>query len=165
MSTLEIRLATPADAEAIYLVHEASVRVLCAGDYTPEQVESWVRFRLVDDYRRALQAGRETTWAAVGAGRLVGYATYEGDELMALFVDPGHARRGAGRALLATVEAEARRRGWPYVTLQSAVNSQGFYERHGYVPRGATAFTLPDGVVLPCVRMVKSFRLADRPAV
>ena len=53
---IEVRLATPADAEEIHRVHLASVRTLCARDYTPEQIQAWAGFRHPDNYRRWLAA-------------------------------------------------------------------------------------------------------------
>lgn len=70
-----------------------------------------------------------------GAGRFV-------------FVEPGVAKiqrmaviddarkRGIGRALLAFLEAEARRRGARTLTLDAQVHALGFYERAGYRSQG-----------------------------
>lgn len=153
---MQIRPATPADAERIHRIHADSIRLLCAADYTPEQIASWTRFRSVADYRRALESG-ETNWVATLAdGTIAGYATYVAGELTALFVDPAHARCGAGRLLLATAESEARRHGLARLMLQSTLTSRAFYERQGYVATAAESYTLPDGVTIACVRMAKA---------
>jgi putative acetyltransferase len=158
---LTLRPATPADAARIHQIHADSIRLLCAPDYTPAQIASWTRYRSADDYRRALESG-ETNWlATLPDGTVAGYATYVAGELTALFVDPAHARCGAGRLLLAAAEAEARRHNLPALTLQSTLTSRPFYARHGYAPHAPESYTLPDGTPIPCVRMTKP--LASEP--
>lgn len=162
---MHIRPATPADAERIHRIHDDSIRLLCAADYTPEQIASWTRFRSVADYRRALESG-ETNWAAtLPDGTVAGYATYVAGELTALFVDAAHARCGAGRLLLATAEHHARAQGLPALTLQSTLTSRAFYERHGYTAAAPESYTLPDGVTIACVRMTKPLPRGSSPPV
>lgn len=152
---MHVRPAISADAERIHRIHDDSIRLLCAADYTPEQIASWTRFRSVADYRRALESG-ETNWVStLDGGTVAGYATYVAGELTALFVDPAHARCGAGRLLLSAAEQHARARGLPALTLQSTLTSRRFYERHGYTAVATESYTLPDGVAIPCVRMTK----------
>jgi putative acetyltransferase len=163
---MHLRPATPADAARIHQIHTDSIRLLCAADYTPAQIDSWTRYRSVDDYRRAIESG-ETNWLATrdddddDDGTVLGYATYVAGELTALFVDPAHARHGAGRLLLAAAEAEARRHNLPALTLQSTLTSRPFYERHGYAAHAPESYTLPDGTPIPCLRMTKP--LATKP--
>ena len=45
MAAFTIRPATLADAEALCALHKASVRTLCAGAYTAEEIEAWLRDR------------------------------------------------------------------------------------------------------------------------
>src|SRR5687768_12579402 len=52
-----IRRATPDDADAITPVHVASIRTLCAKDYTPEQIEAWAGWKSPEKYRAAMAAG------------------------------------------------------------------------------------------------------------
>jgi len=86
-----------------------------------------------------------------GAGRLI-------------FIAPGVARiqrmaviddargRGVGKALLAFLEDEARRRGATRLTLWAQVQAQAFYEKAGYAASGA----VQDGTAIPHVSMEKS---------
>ena len=45
-------------------------------------------------------------------------------------------RHGVGRAVMASLEAEARARGFPGITLGAQLHAIPFYERLGYVARG-----------------------------
>jgi putative acetyltransferase len=149
-----IRRADQSDAPRIWEVHADSIRLLCAADYSPEQIEAWVNYRTVDAYRNALLTG-ETNWVATDGAEILGYATYVVGELTALFVDPLRSRRGIGRTLLETVERHARVEGRTLLTLQSTLTSQAFYDRAGYGARSREQFVLPGGVDITCVRMTK----------
>jgi predicted GNAT family N-acyltransferase len=86
-----------------------------------------------------------------GAGRLI-------------FIAPGVARiqrmaviddargSGVGKALLAFLEDEARRRGATRLTLWAQVQARAFYEKAGYTASGA----VQDGTAIPHVSMEKS---------
>ena len=81
-----------------------------------------------------------------------------------IFTAPGVARiqrmvviddvrgRGVGKALLAFLEDEARRRGATRLTLWAQVQAQAFYEKAGYAASGA----VQDGTAIPHVSMEKS---------
>ena len=80
-----------------------------------------------------------------------------------IFLEPGLARvgrmaviddvrkRGVGRALLAFIETEARRRGARRLTLWAQTQAQEFYLKQGYVPQGGEF----DDAGIPHVRMEK----------
>src|SRR4051812_9287528 len=146
-STPTIRPATPADAAAIHRIHAESIRVLCAKDYAAEVIDSWTRFRSIEDYGRAIEAGLEVNFVAALVDEPVGYATYcPGEsELAALFVSPAHARIGVGRSLLAAGESHARGGGQSVLQLQSTLTSRAFYERHGFIASHPESYALPDG--------------------
>ena len=83
----------------------------------------------------------DTGWVAEVDGRVRGFAAVEYEAwharlvLWHLYVDRGHRRQGLGRALLAEVEADGRRRGARTVWLETtSVNLPGIaaYERLGY---------------------------------
>src|SRR4051812_13209793 len=106
---MTIRLATPDDADALCDLHIRSIRVLCAADYTPEQIEAWCRPKAPEKYRLAMTEGGETMFVAVDeVGSLAGFSSFKGDELYAIYVAPDSVRRGIGRRLLETVESAAR---------------------------------------------------------
>ena len=65
-------------------------------------------------------------------GVLLGVGALAGDELRRMYVRPEGQRRGIGRAILATLEQEARSRGLLELRTSAAPQAAGFYERNGF---------------------------------
>jgi predicted GNAT family N-acyltransferase len=87
-----------------------------------------------------------------GAGRLI--FTADGvAKIQRMAVIDDVRGKGVGRALLAFLEAEARRRGATRLTLWAQVRARGFYEKAGYAAAGAE---FDDGTGIPHVAMEKS---------
>ena len=145
-----VRRASPADAAAICTVHKASVRGLCAGHYTPEQIEAWVGGRRPDHVRHAMTEGGETMFVAErgGGGEVVGFASLHGAEVIAVYVTPAATGRGTGAALLHAVEGEAAARGIGRLHLTASLNAVPFYAAQGYRRVHATTYFLPGRVEL-----------------
>jgi putative acetyltransferase len=149
-----VRRAVPEDAVAICDLHKASVRSLCAGAYSPEQIEAWLAPRRADDYRKAMTVGGETMFVGHCAGRIVGFASVKASMLIGLYVDPDDGR-GAGRFLLQAAEAHARSNGTAVLTLQATLNAVPFYQRRGF-SLGRPGTVLRGGLELPVVEMSKT---------
>ncbi len=76
-------------------------------------------------------------------------------KIRAFFVDPGHARHGIGRAILARSEAEATRAGFSSFELMATLPGVRLYEKYGYVPGPAIDHPLPGGLTIRMVPMHK----------
>jgi putative acetyltransferase len=148
-----IRRATPADAEQITPVHVASIRTLCAKDYTPEQIDAWAGWKSPDKYRAAMAAG-EVFFVAEVDGRVVGFAVLHGDEVKAVYIHPDYVGSGLGRRLLDAVEAEARTCGVELLQLTSTLTSVGFYKACGYTRGDDHEHRVTGGVMLTCVKFI-----------
>lgn len=73
----------------------------------------------------------------VGTGRLlIGYASDEHAHIGRVAVLAEERRGGVGRAVMRALEAEARSRAFPGITLGAQLHAIPFYERLGYVARG-----------------------------
>jgi GNAT superfamily N-acetyltransferase len=150
---IEIRKACRADQSAIEQLIVRSARTLGLCDYSSEQIEAALRgafgvdTQLIDDSTYFVaEVGR----AIVGCGgwsrrrTLFGSDSYGGRDasklnpavdaakIRAFFVDPAHARRGIGRALLARCEAEARAEGFTNFELMSTLTGVKLYRALGY---------------------------------
>jgi putative acetyltransferase len=132
MAAFTIRPAAPADAEALCALHKASVRTLCLGAYTADEIEAWLREREPQGFRHAMTDGGETMLVAEHDGAVVGFASIKETVLFGLYVDPAKGR-GAGRVLLMAAEDEVRRRGAGVLSLQATLNAVPFYRQHGFM--------------------------------
>lgn len=155
--TLIVRRAMSADAVRIRNVHVASIRGLCARDYTPAQIRAWSSNKRPGNARRSMAEGEAMFLALVGV-RTAGFAGFKDREVRAVYVHPQFARRGVGTALLAALERTARRRGVRCLRLSSSVTAAPFYRAMGYATVRKGTFTLRDGTRIACVHMRKVFR-------
>lgn len=77
---------------------------------------------------------RDADGAAVGCGALRELGDAVG-EVKRMYVVPARRRSGVAGAVLAALEAEAARRGWTLLKLETGTeqpDAMAFYERHGY---------------------------------
>jgi GNAT superfamily N-acetyltransferase len=149
---IRIRPARAGDAAAICAVHKAAVRRLCRHSYTVAQMQAWVGPRRPRDYARAMALWGERMLVALRRGRIVGFASVQGDALRALYVDPRRGR-GTGLMLLRAAEAAARRRGVAISRLSASLNAVSFYLRAGYTV-ARPGEVRRSGVAIPVVEMV-----------
>lgn len=145
-----VRSARTEDTEAVVAL--AAMLNAEEGHPTPQRLSSE---RLVVDFFGADPAG--LLLVADRAGAVVGYATghmtYETDFAQRglyvgyLCVHPAHRRRGLGRALLAAMAAEAKRRGgwflW-WTALPGNAEAHGFHRAAGAVAEEVRACALAD---------------------
>ncbi len=166
-----------ADETTLRALIARSIRALGAADYSPAQIEGALRgafgvdTSLIRDgtyfvahtpggeivacggwsRRRTLfggdaRSGRDDSWLA---------PSVDAAKIRAFFVDPDHARRGLGRALLARSESQARAAGFTRFELMATLPGSRLYEQCGYVALPAIDYPLSDGVTIRFVPMVK----------
>jgi GNAT superfamily N-acetyltransferase len=154
-----------------------ATRCLCAGDYSPQQIESMLTHLLPLD----VQLIRDGTYfAATDGERIIGVGAWSfrrsqpcphaGDDALdpardaahirGIFVEPAHARRGVGRMLLKLCEAAAAEAGFWKLELLSTVTAEPLYRACGFALTEPRETTLPDGVTIDTSHMTK--RLEDR---
>jgi GNAT superfamily N-acetyltransferase len=172
-----LRLADPEDTPRLRDLIERSVRALSVGYYSGPQIESALRYVLGPDTR--LIADRTYYVIETDAGELVaagGWSRrrtlYGGDQMKgaedplldpateaarirAFFVHPGWARRGLARRLFDRCAADAAEAGFRALELMAALPGEPLYRALGFVPLERSVAGLPDGEVLPVVRMVR----------
>jgi GNAT superfamily N-acetyltransferase len=105
-----IRRMTRGDAEAIHAIHGACLSWTLLGRYTHEQITAWMDGRTPEGYIRASEAGERFFVAEMNAS-VVGYASWEDDELLSLFVHPDCQSQGVGSGLIEACLADAERMG------------------------------------------------------
>jgi putative acetyltransferase len=146
-----IRPMTGGDAEAIQEIHSACLTRTLLGRYTHEQITAWMDGRSPEGCVRAFEAG-ERFFVAEVDGSIVGYASWEHDELLSLFVHPDRQSQGIGSVLLVTCLADANCTGGAITKLKAVLGAEAFYAKHGFRSecRGSTA---KRGVEIPDTRM------------
>jgi GNAT superfamily N-acetyltransferase len=80
-------------------------------------------------------------------------------KIRAFFVDPGHARRGLGRAILERSEAEARKAGFTRFELMATLPGVRLYQQCGYVAQAPVSYPLGEDLSIQFVPMSKPARL------
>jgi N-acetylglutamate synthase-like GNAT family acetyltransferase len=180
-----LRRATAADLPAIRRLIPLSVRGLSGEWYSPQQVESAIRYVFGPDTQLVADG---TYWVAEDEGELVGcggwsrrQTLYGGDQMKesadplldpardaarirAFFVHPAWARRGIGSRIMDACVAGAREAGFQRLELMSTLPGVPLYRRHGFAEVEPTETTLPDGVAISFVRMVRdAFGPTDSP--
>ncbi|MGD0733866.1 MAG: GNAT family N-acetyltransferase [Terracidiphilus sp.] len=79
-------------------------------------------------------------------------------KVRAIFVHPDYARRGLGSLILARVEAEAAAAGFTRFEMGSTLTGVPLYRLKGYVEVERLDVPLPNGEMLPVVKMIKAQR-------
>lgn len=171
-----IRLAQPAEIPALEQLIVRSVRGLSVGYYTPQQIESAIRYVFGVDTQLIADG---TYFVAEVEGELAGCGgwskretLYGGDKvketedplldpvheparIRAFFVDPAFARRGVGRQIIAACEEAARAAGFTRLELAATLPGEPLYAAVGYQAIERLEVPMPDGVLVPIVRMGK----------
>lgn len=119
------------DIDVIAAMFHDTVHLVCAKDYTPEQLNAWADGS-VDKaaWNASLQAHH--TLVAESGGMIVGFGDIDGDYLDRLYVHEGWQGRGVATAIVAALEQHARGNGHERIVTHSSVTAKAFFERRGY---------------------------------
>jgi GNAT superfamily N-acetyltransferase len=180
---IHIRHAVTADIPALRVLIDASVRQLQAGDYTPAQIEGalqtvfGVDSQLIADQTYFVAEAEvtppESHAIAVGCGgwskrkTLYGSDHWTGREdalldpqhdaakIRAFFIHPAWARRGIGTLILDACESAAKSAGFQRFEMGATLTGVKLFRARGYVALENLSVALPNGELLPVVRMSK----------
>ena len=176
-ASYRIRNATEDDRPALTALIARSARGLSVGDYTPEQVEGALRGAFGVDSQLVTDGTyfvvEDSDGEIAGCGGWSYRATLFGGDahtqrdaaeldplsdaakIRAFFVDPAHARKGIGRALLDHCEAAARARGFSQCELMATLPGLKLYRACGYVAGEPVRHQLAPGLTIEFVPMRK----------
>ncbi len=153
-----------------------SARELSKADYAPEQVEGALRGAFGVD-TQLIRDG--TYFVAEEHGQIIGCGGWSyrstlfgGDarvdreageldprtdaaKIRAFFVDPAHARKGVGRAILAECERAARAHGFSRFEMMATLPGVKLYQVCGYVPEARVDYPVGPDLSIEFVRMTK----------
>jgi len=154
---VEIRRAAEPDAAGIAAVHVATWQSAYRGLLPDEHLDALDPVRYTAGWRRLLTAARPraATLVAVVDGSVVGFVDVgpsrddDGGEVTSIYVRPGSAGTGVGRALLAAATDRLRADGFEHAVLwvlRDNTRARCFYASSGWAPDGAAE----DVVVAGC---------------
>lgn len=148
-----IRRMQPEDVAILHKLHTLAVRRVCAPFLKPAVVEAWLRGRTPEAYQRAAEEEGENFWVAVESdNRIVGFASWRDETLLALFTHADYQGKGVGRTLLAACDDDAHKQGHAIVRLNATLNAESYYEAYGF-RRTGTWNRERFGVLIPLVLM------------
>lgn len=150
-----IRAARLDDADAICAVHRASILGICSSRYSEREIAAWIGLLTPDKYLEPLRT--LVMFVAESGGEVVGFGQLNpGLSLVqAVYVHPGSARNGVGRALLEHLEEAARQQGMTHLALDATLNAESFYERAGYRAARMKEHRVTPEISLACIHMEK----------
>jgi GNAT superfamily N-acetyltransferase len=173
-----VRLAAARDVPALEALIPQSARGLQAAAYAPAQIEAALGTVFAVDHQLIADGTyfvAERGEAIVGCGgwsrrgTLFGGShgalaqdealldpTRDAARIRAFFVHPSHARQGIGRELLAACERAANAAGFRRFELVATLTGEPLYRACAFRAVERYDVTLPNGLRLPVVRMVKS---------
>jgi N-acetylglutamate synthase-like GNAT family acetyltransferase len=166
MDRLRLRVAVPADAEAIAAILRPSYSVLMAKGYPPALL-ALVLPSITRANRELLASGRYYLVEAE-SGEPAGCGGWSAHPPGASELDPRRAhirhfavhpdwlRRGVGRMLYARCEADARANGFAQFECWASLNGEGFYAALGFRRIGRIETPMPGDVRFPAIRMKRA---------
>ncbi|NWA37741.1 GNAT family N-acetyltransferase [Pseudomonas reactans] len=151
---LEIKRATPEDAQVAFDIRLQAIRSQCIGAYTQEQMMLWTRGKAEDGYSALMDKPFYLGWVD-GKAVVTGMLDLANNEVGALFVLPECTGRGYGKAMLNHLETVARELAIEIVVLDATLNAATFYRACGYVGSEQAIYHSPSGLALACIPMTK----------
>ena len=139
MASITLRAARAGDGAAVFAVTHQSITELGNGCYSAEQLRGWMGQRTPHDYERAIAKGRMVV--ACREGEVVGFVDAEPGEVTRLFVLAEAAGQQLGSRLLQAGIERALAPGVQVLKVESTLNAEGFYRRHGFVAQGRDFFS------------------------
>lgn len=170
------RLATFNDVSKLMELIALSVRGLSTDYYTPQQIESALKYIFGVDSQLIIDG---TYYVIEKDGQFVGCGgwskrntLYGGDQhkeiedplldpakdaarIRAFFVHPDHVRQGIGKHVINVCETAARTNGFANFELGATLPGVPLYTAMGYLPVKRVDAALPDGEVLGILKMHK----------
>jgi GNAT superfamily N-acetyltransferase len=145
-----VRAAVPLDAQAAVEVVRRSIVELCVPDHRndAETLAQWLGNKTIEQFVAWFASERHYCAVAEDDSGICAVGLVENDgEIQLCYVLPGRQMKGFGTAILASLEAQAKRWGLTRVRLKSTGPARAFYERHGYrsagEPGGGFGITRP----------------------
>lgn len=155
-----IRHATDADCERIAQIHVRGWQTTYAGHMPDDYLASLSVAERAEGWRKWLSADHFAAIVYLEENEILGYAAWstrsEAAELVGLYIDPDHKRRGIGSRLMTQFESETDdRAGRALWILSGNEPARSFYLSFGYRESGETREADVGGVIVHETRLKK----------
>ena len=154
-----IRPYQSGDEVGMCLVHQQSIRGLCASTYSEEIIEVWSDLQ-PEGYVDALQKG-DHYWLAEKDNRIIGISSWKGENIKILFIEPQSSGLGVGRALMEAIESDyLAKTNNTFLLVNATRNAMPFYQKFGFKILEHKPVTITRGqrqVMLQSVDMRKDY--------
>lgn len=116
----------------------ASITGLCSADHgdDPAKIAHWTGNKSPAGVRAMMANPALTLFVAEHDGVLAAVGGIDSDRVALNYTSPAHRFAGAGKALMAAMEAELKRRGYATGRLMSSVTAHRFYRACGWSDAG-----------------------------
>lgn len=150
---IELKPGSVSDIPNLWSLRTRAVRQLCAGHYSPEQIEAWSESPPPQSYLRLLAT--HCALIAEEDGQRLGYGILDRQtgEVIALFVEPVQAGKGIGRRLMEGLEGIAAEEHFTRLHLYASLNAADFYRAMGFVAIRDEHYEHPSGIFLRSLYM------------
>ena len=129
---MKIRYYHPEDTAEIVSLFRDTIRAVNRRDYSDEQVRAWAP-NVIDEAAWSESLAANHTLVAEIDGAIAGFADLRPDGcLHRLFAHKDRQGQGIATALVARLEAEARKRGLTRLTTEASITARPFFERRGF---------------------------------
>ncbi len=129
--SLAFRRMQSGDEVFIHDIHTACLCGPLLEHYSIETIAAWLAGRTPQGYVAAAMGG-ERFFVAEEGQEVTGFASWQDNELLSLFVSPDRHRKGIGTSLLAACVTDAATQGKRIDFVRATLGSTGFYEKQGF---------------------------------
>ncbi len=132
---ITLRLAVLSDLEAIHDVRRDAILGVKFATLSQGDLREWADRRSVEYFTSRVAANQAVI--ALSEANPVGWGSFSGSRVTALYVRPSASSIGIGRKLMSWLEARIKGEGHASAKLESSPNAVAFYRGLGYLEVGA----------------------------
>ena len=139
---MEVRLASPDEAEQLWLVRNKAIRHGCRNAYAENILIAWTPDQMPEGYPKAVAHNPffviddPVSQLAVSTG----FLDLSSGCVEAIFTLPEFEGQGMASRILEAIKHEAKQRGFTKLTLASTPNASAFYEKQGFTLLGESLY-------------------------
>ncbi|MCW2254502.1 GNAT superfamily N-acetyltransferase [Providencia alcalifaciens] len=155
---MRIRLAVPSEAEHLWVIRNQAIRLGCRESIDEDVIKAWTPYTMPESYRNMIE--ENPFFVAVDEHNIAiatGFLNLKQKSVDAIFTLPEYTGFGAAGLIIDVIKYEAKQRGIKQLTLESTLNAERFYQKHGFRSQNiGTYYSALAKAYLPCINMCLS---------